>query len=91
MNNWPEANAKFKFLLNENPDHWQYWKDYISSCIKIAKSNWQPQDDGNNCETDYTIDMASEFIDQTISVCSTQMIQQNQIIGKTSSYCYNMQ
>lgn len=70
MNNWPEANAKFKFLLKENPDHWQYWKDYISSCIKIAKSNWQPQDDGNNCETDYTIDMASLFMDQTISVCS---------------------
>lgn len=63
MNNWLEVNVKFKFLLKENLDYWQYWKDYISFCIKIVKLNWQLQDDGNNCEIDYIIDMVFLFMD----------------------------
>ena len=70
MQKWPEANAKFKFLLKENPDHWQYWKDYIYSCLKMVQSNWKPQEDSQDSEIDYTIDMACEFISQTITMCS---------------------
>ncbi|XP_062615343.1 N-alpha-acetyltransferase 25, NatB auxiliary subunit-like [Saccostrea cucullata] len=70
LSKWPEANAKFKFLLKENPDHWQYWKDYLSSCLKTVQSKWTPPQDAEDCETDHSIEMASAFISQTITSCS---------------------
>lgn len=70
LNKWPDANAKFKFLLRENPDDWQHWKNYITSCLKIVQSRWEPPEDAGDCDTDYTIDMACKFISQTISSLS---------------------
>ncbi|KAK3084712.1 hypothetical protein FSP39_017808 [Pinctada imbricata] len=70
LEKWAEANAEYKKLLGKNPDHWQYWQEYVSSCLHLAESKWSPPGDNSPIDCDYTEEMAASFIEDSIKSCT---------------------
>ncbi|VDI03098.1 N-terminal acetyltransferase B complex non-catalytic subunit [Mytilus galloprovincialis] len=68
LERWPEANAAYKKLLKEYPDHWINWQNYISSCIKLESTDWTPlENDDSYSEVHYTSEMALTFIQEILT------------------------
>ncbi|XP_052072729.1 N-alpha-acetyltransferase 25, NatB auxiliary subunit-like [Mytilus californianus] len=68
LERWPEANAAYKRLIKEYPDHWINWQNYISSCIKLESTDWTPlENDDSYSEVHYTSEMALTFIQEILT------------------------
>ncbi|KAJ8312970.1 hypothetical protein KUTeg_010343 [Tegillarca granosa] len=72
LERWPETNAAYKKLLKNYPDHWDYWQNYISSCLKCAENGVEPVNDSSEpVDVDYNETMAAAFIEECVKSCES--------------------
>ncbi|KAK7088103.1 N-alpha-acetyltransferase 25, NatB auxiliary subunit-like [Littorina saxatilis] len=82
LQNWSKANAIFRKLLKENPDHWQFWLSYLDTSFRLIDSGYTPptekgEGDGDEGEgedkvedkVDSSLEEVMEFINERIKGC----------------------
>ncbi|KAK2156402.1 hypothetical protein LSH36_214g03025 [Paralvinella palmiformis] len=64
LKRWPEANAAYRKLLQQEPDQWSFYKEYFRSLFRLKESNWRPEENSVlEDPVDYTLEKAVAFLE----------------------------
>ncbi|XP_076434680.1 N-alpha-acetyltransferase 25, NatB auxiliary subunit-like isoform X2 [Babylonia areolata] len=72
---WDKANAIYRTLLQNNPDHWQFWLSYLNTVFQLIDSGYTPPSETGDGDTtaegkvDSSLEEVMEFINQQINRC----------------------
>lgn len=65
LERWSDANSAYKKLLKDNPDNWNFWKQYLTCVIQLVKSKSQSNEEQNDDPpVDDSLAKATAFIDK---------------------------
>ncbi|KAL8619116.1 hypothetical protein ACOMHN_019388 [Nucella lapillus] len=79
LHKWDKANAIYRQLLQNNPDHWQFWVNYLNTVFQLIDSGYTPatdpgDGDGSSEEkVDCSLEEVMEFINEQITRCKATM------------------
>lgn len=64
LERWPEANLKYKSLIEKHIDQWSFYKGYLSSFIRLRAAGYSPDTpvDTENIQPDDTTEQVKYFL-----------------------------